>query len=170
MGKYGIHSWDLHLSDLTTTSSLVVSLEKTRGAGIDLLTMILKMGFICNWPFFLFIMFAKLSFFLLYLQIFRPMRWLRYSSYAGATFTVIFYIAMIVFNLVVSAPAPGESWQQVTKRPTYGLTISATVGIACVGLALDVTILLLPIAGVAQLQMSRKRRIGVVSVFLTGSM
>ena len=115
-------------------------------------------------------MFAKLTFFLLYLQIFHPIKWLRYSSYAGALFTVIFYIGITIFNLACTAPAPGESWQQVTQRPSFNDTVSATVGIACVGLALDVTILLLPIAGVVRLQMSRKRKIGVLSVFMTGTM
>ena len=115
-------------------------------------------------------MFAKVTFFLLYLQIFYPMTWLRYTSYAGATFTILFYIGATIFNLVCTAPAPGESWQQVTQRYSFNYTVSATVGLACVGLVLDVIILLLPIAGVLKLQISGRRKIGVISVFLTGTM
>lgn len=113
---------------------------------------------------------AKLTFFLLYLQIFHPIQWLRYSSYAGVIFTVIFYVGVIIFNLVCTAPAPGESWQQVTQRRIFNDTVEATVGIACVGLVLDVVILLLPIAGVVKLRISMKRKIGVLSVFMTGTM
>lgn len=98
------------------------------------------------------------------------MLWLRYTSYAGATFTVLFYTALIIFTLALTAPDPKESWQQASQRPGHNAVLKATVGIACVGLALDIFILLLPIAGVSRLQLSRKRKIGVMAVFLTGAM
>ena len=44
------------------------------------------------------------------------------------------------------------------------------MGIACVGFVLDFIILVLPIAAVQQLQLLRKRKIGVMAVFLTGGM
>ena len=115
-------------------------------------------------------MFAKLTFFLLYLQLFRPILWLRYSSYGGATFTVLFYTALIIFTLVLTSPAPGQSWQEASLRPGQQAVLRPTVGLACVGLALDIFILVLPIAGVSRLQLSRKRKIGVISVFMTGGM
>ena len=113
-------------------------------------------------------MFAKLTFFLLYLQIFKPMKSIRYSSYAGATFTIIFYLGVVIFNLICTVPSPGQSWQEATQRKSFAYVTDATVGIAAVGLVLDVVILLLPIHGVMRLQMSGKRKIGVIAVFLTG--
>ena len=115
-------------------------------------------------------MFAKLTFFLLYIHLFRPMAWLRYTSYAGATFTVLFYTALIIFTLTLTAPAPNQSWQEASQRPGQDVCLRATVGLACVGLVLDIFILLLPIAGVSRLQLSRKRKIGVIAVFMTGFM
>ena len=109
-----------------------------------------------------------MTFFLLYIQLFSPMRWLRYSSYAGATFTALFYTAIVIWTLAVTSPAPGESWQKAA--PKGHKTLRDTVWIASVGLVLDVYILLLPITGVSQLQMSRRRKLGVMMVFSTGLM
>lgn len=115
-------------------------------------------------------MFPKLTFFLLYLQLFRPIVWLRYASYVGATFTVLFYTALIIYTLAVTTPAPKQSWQEASQRPAQKAVLRPTVGLACVGLVLDIFILVLPITGVSRLQLSRKRKIGVISVFLTGGM
>ena len=111
--------------------------------------------------------FAKITFFLLYLQIFRPMLWLRYCSYLGILFTSLFYLAIIIFTLVLTVPAPGQSWQEASRGSSYKAVLKATVWIASVGLVLDVIIFVLPIIGVQQLQLSRKRKIGVIAVFLT---
>ena len=94
------------------------------------------------------------------------MKWLRYSSYAGATFTALFYAVLVVLTLSVTSPAPGETWQKAAHG-NQGMLPEA-VRIACVGLVLDIYILLLPIAGVKQLQMSRKRKLGIIAVFSTG--
>ena len=96
------------------------------------------------------------------------MKWLRYSAYAGAIFTALFYTAIVVWTIAISSPAPGQSWQ--SAAPKGGKTLRDTVWIASVGLILDIYILLLPIAGVSRLQMSRKRKLGVMTVFSTGLM
>ena len=94
------------------------------------------------------------------------MKWLRYSSYAGATFTALFYAAIVIWVLSVISPAPGETWQDTTHENQR--MIPEAVWIACVGLVLDIYILLLPIAGVKQLHMSRKRKLSIIAVFSTG--
>lgn len=109
-----------------------------------------------------------MTFFLLYTQLFRPMRWLRYSSYAGATFTALFYTAIVIWNLAITSPTPGESWQNAALKGHK--TLRDAVWIASVGLVLDVYILLLPITGVSQLQMPRRQKLGVMMVFSTGLM
>ena len=94
------------------------------------------------------------------------MKWLRYSSYAGATFAVLFYAVVVIYTISVAAPAPGEAWQKAGDRSLQ--LLPHAVWIACVGLVLDIYILILPVAGVNQLQMSRKRKVGVIAVFSTG--
>lgn len=161
--------WDLTLADISSDAFIVVS-SLWLGRKEIVSQVLLQTSFFSNWPYWPFMMLAKLTFFLLYIQMFRPMKWLRYSCYAGATFTVLFYAAMLILNLAVTAPGPKQSWQQAIQRPGHNIILWAAPWVAGVGLVLDVFILILPIAGVSRLQLSRKRKFGVIAMFLTGVM
>jgi len=52
-------------------------------------------------------LFAKLTFFLLYLQLFRPVKIMRFSIYVGMIFTVAFYAAVGTAQFVYTTPCPG---------------------------------------------------------------
>ena len=106
------------------------------------------------WPF------AKLSLCLLYIQLFRPMKWLRYCSYASATVNILFYISVLTATLAFTVPAPGQTLQQVVQSPREAQARSLTIPITSMSLVLDVYILILPIAGVSQLQLPFKQKIG----------
>lgn len=114
------------------------------------------------WPF------AKLSFFLLYIQLFRPILWLRYACYIGALFTILFYTSIVIATLVFTAPSPGETFQAVYAEPRYLRSVGLSYPTAGISLILDVFILILPIAGVSSLQLSASRKFGVMLVFMTG--
>ena len=129
-----------------------------------------KTGFFSNWVTTIVWPFAKLSFFLLYIQVFRPLKWLRYGSYAGAIVNVLFYFSILVATLAFTVPAPGQTMQQAVQSPRQNRALSVTIPIACVSLVLDVYILVLPIAAVSQLQLSTRRKLGVIAVFMTGGM
>ena len=113
-------------------------------------------------------MFTKITFFFLYLQIFQPMRWLRICVYIGAIFTTVFYTTMMVVQFAFATPRPGETWlyHQVTENEVHSLEMS--VPQSAVGLAIDIYILVLPIIAVAQLQLPTRRKIGVSLIFMTG--
>jgi hypothetical protein len=130
----------------------------------------LQTGFMSNWVTTIVWPFAKLSFFLLYIDLFRPMKWLRYSSYVGATVTVLFYTSVLIATLVFTVPAPGEPWLKVGQSPRHVGAINLTLPIACMSLVLDVYILLLPITAVQKLQLPFRRKMGVMAIFLTGGM
>lgn len=106
----------------------------------------------------------------MYIQIFRPMRWLRYSCYVGATFNVLFYTAILATTLALTAPGPGQTFQEVVQSPRQDKANKMPIAIGSVSLALDVYILILPISGVSKLQLPLRRKIGVMAVFLTGLM
>lgn len=46
-------------------------------------------------------LFLKTSFFLMYLQVFGPLRWLRLCAYAGVTFTTLSYGVMTVLSFAL---------------------------------------------------------------------
>ena len=113
-------------------------------------------------------LFIKLTFFLLYIQIFQPMRWLRISSYVNATALCAFYGASTVAQVIFATPRPSETWAShlVSSENAKGKILS--VPLSAVGLFFDIVILILPIAGVMRLQLPTRRKIGVLLIFLTG--
>lgn len=106
----------------------------------------------------------------MYIQIFRPFKWLRYSSYAGAIITVLFYFSILVATLTFTVPSPGQTLAEHQQTPREAKATQVTIPVGSVGLAIDVFILILPIVGVSKLQLPLRRKIGVMAVFLTGLM
>lgn len=111
---------------------------------------------------------TKATFFLFYLQIFRPVKYLRIANYVGLTITILSMTAFMVAQLVYLTPAPGMSWfeQQTSSHATAAIKLSYPV--ASVSLAMDVLIFVIPIIGVSNLKLSTRRKFGVILVFLTG--
>lgn len=114
-------------------------------------------------------LFAKLSFYIFYLQDFDVKPTLKWCIYLGATVTTAFYIAATVATFVLSTPAPGRPfyWQfMTTARKFFKLALV----IGYFNIASDLDILLLPISGVIRLQLPIRRKVGVVLIFMTGSL
>lgn len=105
---------------------------------------------------------------ILYLQIFGPMRWMRACCYFGLFFMTGFYIPFWIVQMYDTTPAPGETWQQNFADPRFARTVTLSLPLGCVSLVSDVYIYVLPILGVSQLQMSRRRKFEVALVFMTG--
>lgn len=113
-------------------------------------------------------LFIKLTFFLLYFQVFRPLRWLRISVYIGATLTCAFYGATSITQIIFSTPKRGQTWlEHDFSREAYKTNI-LSVPLAAVGLGIDLVLLVIPIAAVVGLQLPTKRKIGVIFIFMIG--
>ena len=109
----------------------------------------------------------KVSFFILYLQLFAPMRWFRICNWIGIVLTILFYTSMCISQIIFSTPTANETWfsHQVTEGQKH---LSISVPITAVGFGIDISILVLPIFAVSKLQMRTKRKIGVMLIFMTG--
>ena len=113
--------------------------------------------------------FIKLSFFLLYLQIFRPFLWLRICIIAGAVIVTAVYLAAIIAELIEQTPRPSQTWFKYFQSSLADKNdVNVSWALAAWALATDVYILVLPIAGVARLQVSAKRKFAVIMAFMTG--
>ena len=112
--------------------------------------------------------FTKMTFFLMYLQIFWPFKWLRVGIYLGATVTTTFYLAVEIFWLYNMTPRRGQSWSSMTASPAEFKVLVLSVPVGAVGLGIDVYLLILPITAVMHLQLPTRRKVGVVLIFLTG--
>lgn len=113
--------------------------------------------------------FTKLTFFFMYLQFFRPLKWLRICVYLGAMVTTMFYVVTEIFWIVLMTLQKGQTFTTVVASPREAKVLVLSVPLASVGLGIDVYLLVLPITAVMQLQMSIPRKIGVVLIFLTGT-
>lgn len=111
---------------------------------------------------------AKTSFFLMYLQIFGPLIWLRICVYIGLFVNWGFYLAVCIASFYFMVPNPGQTWQEGFRNERYGNAINMTIPIATGSLTLDLYIFLLPLIAVSKLQLSQRKRLGVMAVFATG--
>ena len=116
-------------------------------------------------------LFAKLSFFIYFLAIFNPKPILRWCIYVGAIVTMAFYVATTIILFVLSTPPPGVSLAQQFASflgPGNSGMLDTVLAVGYFNIFTDFYILLLPISGVIRLQLPRRRKIGVILIFMTG--
>ncbi|KAL8712350.1 MAG: hypothetical protein Q9220_003501 [cf. Caloplaca sp. 1 TL-2023] len=150
-GLFGIHAWDLTLNDLHENTPIVLVLI------LDIL----------YGPF---IWLIKLSLFLLYLQIFNPLRYLRYLVWIGVTVTILFYLPASIAKVVLCAPRRNETYAQAYATARCGDSKTINVCIGVFNIISDLYLLVLPIPATLALQLPRRKRIGALVVFMTGLM
>ena len=114
--------------------------------------------------------FAKMALFLLYYRLFAIDHWTKIAIYSGMGITSSFYLATFIVQLVLCIPRPQESWTSPTcvKRCSRAEGLGDVHGVF--GLVSDLYIFILPLPVVYRLQMSLKKKIGVIATFLTGLM
>lgn len=109
---------------------------------------------------------TKASFFILYLQLFQPLEWIKIFSWIGLVLDVCGYLAWFIVLIYRSVPRPGEHIRTLINADLIPLGL----GVSIFGLLLDLLILALPVIAVSNLRMSKKKRFGAALVFLTGSL
>lgn len=114
-------------------------------------------------------LFLKNTFFIMYLHIFRILRWFRICAYLGAAITTTFYISTTVAILVLTTPRRGETWAGHLSTKEERLAINVVpIATSSFGVVTDLAILILPMIAVLPMQLPIRRKIGVVCVFMTG--
>ena len=111
-----------------------------------------------------------MSLLLLYYRIFAIDRWTKIAIYFGSIVIGLFYLACILVVAALCIPRPGERWISVkyaTRCERIGI-LGPILGIF--GLVSDLYIYILPLPILFRLQMSLKKKLAIVPVFLTGLM
>ena len=114
------------------------------------------------------LLFAKLTFFLLYLQVFWLLRWLRITVYIGVSLTCAFYGAVSVAQIVLLTPKHGETWLEHQFSEDSGEDQVLCIWLAVVGLGFDILLLVMPLAAVLELQLPKQRKMGFLFIFFIG--
>lgn len=150
MGKAGRHEWD---------TPILVSIGPWYG----------WTQWVTQWLGSICLAAVKTTFFLFYLQIFKPIKYLRLAIYTGLGFTIVAFTTSLIAQLAITTPAPGTSWFTKFSSKSYiQQSVKLAYPVSSVSLFMDVYIFVLPIVGVAKLKLSRRRKFGVIIVFLTG--
>ena len=127
-----------------------------------------QIEFLSDWLCNVAYLFIKMTFFIIYWNIFKPSRWLRIGIIGGALTCSIVYIAFIIASLVGAAPKPGKTWFQTYTEPRVDIGVKLSIPLAAWALVSDIYIIVLPISGVLQLQLSWKRKLGLSMCFMAG--
>ena len=162
---FGRHLWNVPLVVSLSEASLKVysSFPSDKCSNI-----LLQLGFISAWFSNVAYTFVKLTFFILYWIIFKPFRWMKFGIIGGAGIVIGFYFICIIISIIGDAPSPGHSWLANAMASHNTMSTRLSKPLAAWAIASDVFILLLPISGVLRLQLSPKRRFGLLMVFMTG--
>lgn len=164
MDMVGKHAWDVTLALLHHTSIAVVSK----------ITQYKKYAHVHQRGYFTIslvppaMLLIKISFFILFLRLFAPNQWLRYAIYFGATFTFCSYIALGTALIYYVSPIPGAGWHSANGNSDQ--IMFTYLGIAALGIPIDIYILILPIVAVCKLQLAMKNKVRLIAVFGIGSM
>ncbi|MCJ1243457.1 hypothetical protein MMC30_000654 [Trapelia coarctata] len=148
-GVDGIHQWDVNIPQITSPNFLVPS------------NLIITLSPVT-------MLFVKITFFIMYFELFRPMRWLRICVYIGSGFTTIFYAGLAITMLAVSIPGPGEILLHKMAGHSSQITLAVAIPQAAVGLAIDIYILVVPIIAVSQLKLRPRQKLYVSLIIMTG--
>ncbi len=115
------------------------------------------------------VFFTKLSLFLLYLKIFFPSQRIKYFIWGGLAVSFLVYTATTIAFAVFGMPKPGQKWVEVIARPnfhkesnTHGLVFGSFNVVS------DFYLLILPMPILWHLKMPLRRKLGVITIFMTG--
>lgn len=150
-GRMGTHLWDISILQASSMDLLIPSY---------MISVITPVTFL----------FLKCSFFILYLQLFSSLPWMKILSYIGLVTTGLTYSIIGTLVFYWGTPKKGETWLSHLTTPDMAKELSLSAPQAIIGLIIDLYILLLPVLGVWGLRMNTKRKIGVMLIFLSGTM
>lgn len=113
------------------------------------------------------VFFIKLSILLLYLRIFSISKTMRCLIYSTIVFLAVFYALYLGVNVAYNFVCSAFNYQRVA----YCLDFDNILYVqGATNLATDVWILVLPIPKLVKLQVSKRRKIGIMVVFLAGTL
>ncbi|KAF7867496.1 uncharacterized protein EAF02_009687 [Botrytis sinoallii] len=83
-------------------------------------------------------------------------------------FTILVFLGFTLAQIILLVPHPGENWLEMYQEPREMAVLKISVPISVTSFIVDVYTFITPIAGVSGLKLSRKRKIGVLMILITG--
>lgn len=82
----------------------------------------------------------------------------------------IFYVSMSTTAFVLTSPWPGECLLDAILSQRYQKFANFAIPAGVIGMLFDWTLLFLPMPAVWHLHVSRKQKLGVILIFMTGTL
>lgn len=117
--------------------------------------------------------FIKLALFVLYLEVFGRLRWLRYLVFAGIIINGLFSVAAMIAFIVMCSPRNGQSqfsYISALASPLCTRSRPLAVALGVANVISDLYLILIPLPAVWSLHLSFGRKIGLSAMFFTGLM
>ena len=151
-GVLGKHQWDFLLGEWSTES--------------------LRLGLTKEAIYGPLIWIVKVSLFLLILEIFGPLKWLRIAVWLGLVTTGLFYYSYMIILLVVCAPKEMTqlAYLEILGTPQCLNNPRFILPVGIMNVFSDVYLMLIPLPAIWGLQIPLMKKIGISTIFLTGSM
>ena len=168
-GYPGYHSWDVTLGQFVTSDFFMVSILSLPSDSTRILTN-KKLAYAQELVAPLALGLIKVSYFILYFQVFQPVPKMRVAICVGGALSTVFYIIVFALHMYNGTPRPGESFATHYLDPAYRWDVQLAVPVSAIGLAFDLYIITLPVYGVWQLQLPTQKKLRISLVFLTGAL
>ncbi|KAF7924477.1 hypothetical protein EAE99_006425 [Botrytis elliptica] len=112
--------------------------------------------------------FVKLSIFLMYLEIFEALRWMKICVYIGATFCSAFYLAGTILLFYLSTPFGNETFRTMIFSSRQVMFLRVGIPMAAISLGIDIYLFILPLFAVSNLHIPTRKKILVMVGFAVG--
>lgn len=113
------------------------------------------------------ISFAKASLFMLYYQLFKLRKSIRYAVIFGITFSILMSLITMILSIIFCSPKMGHPWDLALGVKCLRTELSAFI-LGITNLILDIYMLILPIPVILHLQLSAKKKVGILAIFMVG--
>lgn len=164
---FGKHAWDVRL-DPSISGQLRVRDQRSPFASTDWAQLFAVIDMLYQ-PF---VWFIKLPLFLLILEVFGRLRWVRFWAWGGILFTGLFSLGALSTEAQICAPSyntddPME-WLGMVTSVACLQNQSPSYQMAAINLVTDVFILILPLPAIWSLNLQVKKKVAVSAIFMTG--
>jgi hypothetical protein len=110
---------------------------------------------------------AKAAILALYVRLFGSVRWLKITCYVWIGLMALFYSSNIAISVAYCIPRKGEAWDGTSFARCSTSAWSAVV-IGVFSTVADVVIFVLPFPVLLKLRVNSAKKLGLISLFLTG--
>ena len=116
---------------------------------------------------------VKLSLFFMLLELFGLLTWIQISVWLGIVVTGLFYFGYFTATMAICAPKGEQTqlaWLTILATPRCQENPAMILSIGIMNVLSDVYLLILPLPVILGLQLPKMKKLGVLAIFLTGTM